>query len=452
MAGSPRIAPDRRTGDRRGKRLLGEAIEYLQRTDPQNSQQAIELMTERFRRMAYGAELREIAMVAIDSFRQNRVRFALTALGMVIGTASLILVVTIGLTGKHYVLTQIQNIGANMIEVEYRGGGTRATPTQADNLTMEDMHAVQVQVPGVRAASPVVPLIERLPLGGGKEGDVTVLGVEPAYLYVRNLEVLAGRFFDADDGRNKVALLTQKLAKKVFGGQDAAVGRTMKISGLPFTIIGTFRERVDTFGQSEVVEDTILIPYTISRYFTGSNTVHQIYFSMADPSDVPQATLQIKQVIESRHRPESTYEFYNLTQLLTVASRTANALTAVLLLISTVTLIVSGVGIMNIMLVTVKSRTREIGIRKAVGATRREIRTQFLAEAIFISLTGGILGTLIGMAIPISVRLFTEYHIPISGLSVIIAIVVSSLVGIIFGTLPASRAAQLDPVESLRYE
>src|SRR5437588_8774145 len=122
-----------------------------------------------------GAELTEIAQVAIDSFRQNKVRFALTALGMVIGTASLILVVTIGLTGKHYVLTQIQNIGANMIEVEYRGGGTRATPTQADFLTLDDMKAVQEQVPGVRAASPVVPLIERMPLGGGKEGDVTVL-------------------------------------------------------------------------------------------------------------------------------------------------------------------------------------------------------------------------------------------------------------------------------------
>jgi putative ABC transport system permease protein len=450
MATSPRNLMERNRRKRRVQCALGEPIEYAQHTKLHNNRQAARLLS---RKTVYGAELREIVQVAIDSFRHNKVRFALTCFGMMTGTASLILVVTIGLTGKHYVLSQIQNIGVNMVEVEYRGdGGARATSTQADNLTLDDMRAVKEQVPGVRAASPVVPLIERLPLGGAKEGDVTILGVEPAYQYVRNLEVLAGRFFDPDDARNKVALLTQKLAQKVFDGQDAAVGKSMKISGLSFTVIGTFRERVDTFGQSEVVDDSILIPYTISRYFTGTDYVQQIYFSMADPSDVPRATQHIKQVIESRHRPESTYEVQNLTQLLTLASRTANALTAVLLLIATVTLIVSGVGIMNIMLITVKSRTREIGIRKAVGATRREIRTQFLAEAIFISLTGGLLGTLVGMAIPVSVRLFTEFHIPISGLSIIMAIVVSSLVGIVFGTLPANRAAQLDPVESLRYE
>jgi len=160
----------------------------------------------------------------------------------------------------------------------------------------------------------------------------------------------------------------------------------------------------------------------------------------------------IRRVIESRHRPDSTYDIYNLTKLVSVANKTANALTAVLLLIATVTLVVSGVGIMNIMFVTVRSRTREIGIRKAVGATRREIRLQFLVEAIFISAAGGMIGTFLGMAIPISVRLFTDYHLPISGLSIIVAVLVSSLVGLIFGTVPASRAANLDPVESLRYE
>ena len=399
-----------------------------------------------------GAELTEIIQVVFDSFCQNRVRFMLTALGMVIGTASLILVVTIGLTGKHYVLTQIQNIGANMVEVEYSGEGRRATPVAADYLTVDDMRAVQTQVPGVRAASPVVNLVERMPLGTGKEGDVSVLGVSPDYQNVRNLEILAGRFFDADDARNKVAVVTEKFAAKVLGGQDAAVGHTIRISGLPFTIVGTFRERVDTFGQSEVGDYTVLIPYTISRYFTGTDTVKQLYFSMGDASEVPAGTDAIRHVIESRHRPDSTYSVQNLTQLLKVASRTANALTAVLLAIAMVVLIVSGVGIMNIMLVTVKSRTREIGIRKAVGATAQEIKLQFLAEAIFISLGGGFLGTIIGMAIPISVRLLTEFRIPISGLSVIVAILVSSIVGIVFGTVPASRAAQLDPVESLRYE
>jgi putative ABC transport system permease protein len=180
--------------------------------------------------------------------------------------------------------------------------------------------------------------------------------------------------------------------------------------------------------------------------------VKQIYFSTTDSSNVIPVTLQIRKVIQSRHRPESVYSVENLTQLVAVAEKTANALTLVLLAVALVVLLVSGIGIMNIMLSTVSSRIREIGIRKAIGATTREIRFQFLSEAILISLVGGILGTIIGLALPFSVRFFTDYRIPISGLSAIIAIVVSSLVGIIFGTIPATRAAQLDPVESLRYE
>jgi putative ABC transport system permease protein len=403
-------------------------------------------------RSSLWTELREVVSVVIDSFCQNKVRFALTALGMIIGTASLILVVTIGLTGKHYVLGLIQSIGANMIEAEYRGGGPRATPVAPDYLTVDDMKAVEEEVPGVRAASPVVQVDERMPLGGGKEGDVTVLGVAPEYQYVRNLDILAGRFFDPDDARNKVAVVTEKFAARVFGGQDAAVGQSIKISGLPFTIIGTFRERVETFGQSEVVDLTVLIPYTIIRYFTGNNNVKQLYFSMADSSEVARSTELIKRTIEARHRPDSTFEVTNLTKLIEVANQTANALTMVLLLIAAVTLIVSGVGIMNIMLVTVRSRTREIGIRKAVGATRREIKFQFLAEALFISISGGIIGTAIGLAVPFGARFLLQIHIPVSGLSVIVAIGVSSFVGLVFGTVPASRAADLDPVESLRYE
>jgi len=209
---------------------------------------------------------------------------------------------------------------------------------------------------------------------------------------------------------------------------------------------------VDTFGQSEVIDNTMVIPYTVSRYFTDTPTVRQIYFSVADPSMVAPATAQIKSVIQSRHRPESVYNVENLTQLVAVAEKTANALTVVLLLVAAITLLVSGIGIMNIMLATVSARIREIGIRKAIGATNREIRFQFLSEAILISLIGGFVGVIIGLALPFSVRFLTEYRIPISGLSAIVAIVVSSLVGVLFGTVPATRAAKLDPVESLRYE
>lgn len=196
----------------------------------------------------------------------------------------------------------------------------------------------------------------------------------------------------------------------------------------------------------------MLIPYTVSRFFTPTGAVYQIYFSAASPQDVGPATAAIKRVLQARHRPESVYSVQNLTQLLAVAGRIADALTLVLMLVALVTLLVSGIGIMNIMLATVSSRIREIGIRKAIGATNREIRFQFLAEAILISLTGGITGILTGLALPYSLRFFTDYRVPISGLSAIIAILISSIVGIIFGTVPASRASQLDPVESLRYE
>ena len=396
----------------------------------------------------------EIMSFAYDTFCSNKVRFMLTALGMVIGTASLILVVTIGLTGKQYVLNQIQGIGANLIYAEYEGGAQRITNTAADPLTVDDMQAADEQVPEIVSASPVVQLADRVPVGDGKERDIQVLGVYPQYRNVRNLVVASGRFFDEQDeqAHTKAGLVTEKFAEQVYGSPEAAVGKVIKLSGLPFTIIGAFRERVDTFGQSEVTTDTFLIPYSVARYFMETPTVKLIYFSVADPTMVEPATEQIRKVIQSRHRAESVYNITNLTQLVAVAEKTANALTMVLLAVAAIVLLVSGIGIMNIMLATVSARIREIGIRKALGATNREIRFQFLSEAVLISVGGGLVGVVVGLALPYSVRFLTEYRLPISGKSAIVAIVVSSLVGILFGTVPATRAAKLDPVESLRYE
>ena len=398
--------------------------------------------------------LGEIFSFAYDTFMSNKIRFALTALGMVIGTASLILVTTIGLTGKQYLLNQIQAIGSNWVYAEYESGGERITNTGNDALTIDDMEAVLHQVSGIAYASPVVPLNERVAVGGGKERDLQIMGVYPEYQQVRNIITLQGRFFDQQDSQahNKVGVVTPKLAIQLYGSEQAALGKTIKLSGLPFTIIGTFKERVDTFGQSEVNDNTMLIPYTVIRYFQEVPTVKQLFFSTTDSSLVVPVTTQVQRVLQSRHRPESVYSVRNLTQLVAVANKTANAMTMVLLAVSLVVLLVSGIGIMNIMLATVSARIREIGIRKAIGATNREIRYQFLSEAILISLIGGLIGIIIGLAIPFSVRFFTAFRIPISGLSAIIAIVVSSLVGILFGTIPATRAAQLDPVESLRYE
>jgi putative ABC transport system permease protein len=373
---------------------------------------------------------------------------------MVVGTAALILVVTVGMTGRQYVLRLIDAIGVNWVFVEYEGAAHRIGDTTADPLTLSDLDAVLQQVPGIAAATPIVSLEERMPIGENQEDDVQVLGVYPDYEQIRDLIIISGRFFDASDmlARNKVCVISEKLATKLYGSTQWAVGHEMKLSGLPFTVIGTFRERVDTFGQSEITSYTMIVPYTVSRFFIEGDAVKQLYFSVRDRSIVVPTTAQIRQVIQSRHRPESTYLVSNLTRLIELADKTATGLMLVLLLIAAVTLLVSGIGIMNIMLATVSARTHEIGIRKAVGATRQAIRLQFLAEAVIISLSGGIIGVVAGLGIPLSIRFLTDYRIPISGLSAIVAIVVCAMVGILFGTVPAARAAQLDPVESLRQE
>jgi putative ABC transport system permease protein len=398
----------------------------------------------------------EILKLAGDSFRASKTRFMLTALGMVIGTASVILVVTIGLTGKQYIQELIQKIGTNSVEVEYAGGGATAAERVRYNdfLTREDEKAVDQQVPGVMYSSPVLSMHNRISFPGGIQKDTVVLGVTPDYQQIRNLIVTQGRFFDQtdDSAHIKCAVVTQQFAKEQYGSDDLAIGQTFQILGIPFTIIGVFKESVSDFGQSEIQDETILVPYTVARYFTGTERVNQIYFSLQSMNEVPDAAREIVDVISSRHHSGSSYKAQTLSDLLVTAAKIADALTAVLVMVAAVTLAVGGVGIMNIMLANVRSRIREIGIRKALGATHREIKLQFLTEAVLISLTGGIVGSLVGLAIPFSIRVFSGYEFPISWLSVLIALTAATVVGVIFGTVPATRAAQLDPVESLKYE
>jgi putative ABC transport system permease protein len=248
-------------------------------------------------------------------------------------------------------------------------------------------------------------------------------------------------------------MLTDKLAKRLFGSLDGALGQTIKLHGLQFTVIGTFKEKVESFGQSELNAETVLIPITVQQYFLRVERIDPLYVQVRAPEDVEAVTLQVKQILESRHRPGSTYKVENLTGILNAAKSISKILSMVLVLVSAIALIISGIGIMNIMLVTVTERTREIGLRMAVGASRREIMLQFLTEAVLISLGGGMLGIAAGVAVPLSVQLFVEnIQIPVSPVSIVIAFSVSSLVGLVFGILPASRASRLNPTEALRYE
>jgi len=398
---------------------------------------------------------REILSMGMDALRADKVRAGMTSLGMAVGTAALILVVTIALTGKGYVLQQIENVGTNVIWVEYAGLSTAAANlSAADYLTVNDLRAVEQEVPGIQAASPVLNLHERIVVGAGKERELLVLGVDPQYQQVRRIIVSAGRFFDQPDSQsgNKVALITEPLARTQYGSIDLALGRTIKIQEVPFVIVGTFRESVDTMGRSEIEDDTVLIPYSVARAMSGTQAVNQIYFSMSNSGVIPEATDEIQKVIAARHRPESVYNVSNLTEVLRLAKKTANVFTAVLLLFAAVTLIAAGVGIMNIMLATVHARIHEIGVRKAIGASPSAIMLQFLSEAVFVALLGGITGVVVGLGVPIAIRLFTQYEPPVSFVSAAIAFLVSWIVGVGFGFTPARNAARLDAVECLRHE
>jgi len=400
--------------------------------------------------------LSEVARLAIDSFRAAKVRFALTALGMGIGTASLILVVAISATGRQYILSEIQGIGTNLVYLDYAGGGSGAvTSTQSDFLTYDDERSIDEDVPAIAASSVVLEMHQDISINGITH-NVLILGVEPEYRHIRNLVLLGGRFFDEEDESShaKVADVTVPFARDRFGSTDAALGRTFQVNGIPFTIVGTFREKVETFGETEIADQTILIPYSVARYFIGTANVNEMYFSIRDAGDVESAAKQIVAAVhnDGLHQPNSVYEFQTMTALISLAGVVVNALTVMLLLVAGVTLAVGGVGIMNIMLATVRARTREIGIRKALGATAREIKLQFLMEAVFVSLFGGILGAVIGLGIPWSIRFLTDYRVPVSGWSAVVGLLASGIVGVIFGTLPARRAAAMDPIESLRYE
>jgi putative ABC transport system permease protein len=401
---------------------------------------------------------RETIRLAIESFQASKTRFLLTMLGMVIGSASIVLVITVGRTGKQYALDTISGLGPNKVEMQYSGGQVMGpnNVSAPDNMTREDMKAVEDQVPGIVASSPMLEYKDRIALnnGSGISKDTMLLGVSPQYKQVRNLKMKAGRFFDDQDALThaKVTDLVGPMAIELYGSYGSAIGQTLSIRGIPFTVIGVFVESTDTYGQSEISNHTMLVPYEVARYFTGSNDLKEIFFSMENAKQVEPAAARITQIIQSRHRSTSEYKAQTLTDILGTMRKIADMLTIVLTLASAITLIVSGVGIMNSMLANVGSRIKEIGIRKALGATSREIRLQFLTESVFLSLSGGLIGTLIGIALPLSLRFFTDFAIPVSPWSAVIALMTSLLVGVIFGTLPANRAAKLDPVATLKYE
>jgi len=398
----------------------------------------------------------EVLRFSWQALQANRVRTLLTALGLIIGNASVILVVTISITSRDLILDKIRGIGSNLVYAYYDAGGMDEAKANADFVKLADVEAVRTQLgPRIVAATAVMNTMDRMVVDG-RERDVRILGSDEHYAAVRNLLLLAGRPLDSSDValRQKVGLLDERLAQMLYGSPASAIGRALKIYGLPFTVVGVFKERTQTFGLSELGDSgAVLIPITVQRLFVPVERVDPMYVQVREAADVPAVSQEVERILTSRHRDGARYTVQNLGAILDTADTVATVLTIVLILVSAIALIISGIGIMNIMLVTVTERTREIGLRMSLGASRRAVLAQFLTEAVLISVGGGFIGILAGISIPILVNAVQqEVQVPISVLSVAVAFLVSFGVGIAFGLLPANRASRLNPTEALRYE
>src|SRR5258708_4961379 len=399
-------------------------------------------------------DIRETVTVAIDALRANKLRAILTSLGVIIGSASIVLVVTVALTSQKFVISQIEAVGSNLLWAELVTSSDINLPLSYE-ITLGDMNAVKSGRPAVVEAAGIRELAMEVVVGGASV-PVNLIGVTEGYQAIRRLLIFRGRYFDSVDMemRNKFCLISEHLAQRIFGVENP-VGRDLRMGELTFTVIGVFRERASTFGQSEIHDDSVIIPFTLMKYYTGTDALRTLYVQTAKHEDVDRVQRQLAQLLRSRHPSDAGYEVHTLIAILDVARKISLALTIVLIIIATIALLVSGIGIMNIMLVTVTERTREIGIRKAIGAARREILYQFLIESFLVSGGGAVIGILIGIAVPLIIQLVFlpgNLRVPVSPLSVIIAFVVSCSTGLFFGYLPANQAASLQPVESLRYE
>ena len=396
---------------------------------------------------------REIFLTAVTALGRNWGRAVLTSLGMVVGTACLVLVVVAGISGRNYTLDQIRGVGTNLISVYQEAADAMLVSfTLEDRLNDGDLNAIRTQVPGVRNAAPLILSYPTVFLGG--IGRVTTLiGTTPDYREVRNIEVVRGRFLDEYDERtrNKVCLVTEALARGLE--REPNYRGSVDFYGIRFTVIGVFRERVSTFGQAEVSDYAAVLPLSVMRYFKPAGTLDQIYVSATSMELVPEVSKDIRQLLPNRHRKKAIYKVDNLTEILKAANNISLGLTVVLLIIAAITLLASGIGIMNVMLITVTERTREIGIRKAVGALRRVLLVEFLAEAMILTCGGGLIGILVGVAVPYSVEYFAPgIKIQIPPLAIILGFGMTLVVGLTFGMLPAVRASRLNPVDALRYE
>ena len=402
-----------------------------------------------------------IIRVAFRALVRNKMRAALTMLGIIIGVSAVIAMVSIGQGAQASVQAQIESIGTNLLFVsagaQNVGGVRSGTGDSGTNtLTAEDLDAIKREVPSVSMVTPAVNSRSQL-VSGNANWNTSVQGVSEQYPDVRKWKVQSGEFFTDADVRTaaRVIVIGQTIADNLFPGMDP-VGQTLRVMNLPFRVNGVMaRKGQDQQGRDQ--DDTAFAPYTtVQKKILGSPRLQIAYVSAISQDATYTAQSQITELLRQRHKlgPNEPDDFTvrNMTDIADAANQTNNTMTILLACIASVSLLVGGIGIMNIMLVSVTERTREIGIRMAIGARSSAVKTQFLIESIVLSLTGGLIGIVLGTAVSLLIPKLLGWPTLVSTLAIIGSVIFSAAVGIFFGYYPARKAAALDPIEALRYE
>ncbi|PWC55572.1 ABC transporter permease [Azospirillum sp. TSO22-1] len=401
---------------------------------------------------------------ALETLRASPLRSALTMLGIVIGVAAVIAMVAVGSGARDQVLRQIASLGTNLVLVgqgSIQRGGVRLGAGTAASMTEDDAVAIVREIPEARIAAPYVRWGLQV-VAGNQNWQTTLYGITPDFVEARDWNIPAGRSLSDEDvaQANKVILLGQTVVNSLFGGGDP-VGETVRIGSSPFTVIGVLGGKgQNTSGQDQ--DDVVFVPLSTAKRnipkMAKSNPrfVHAMVIKMAEGADMDEAQRQLKELLRQRHRLAPTQEddfwMRNLSEVAATRDASARALSFLLAAVAAVSLLVGGIGIMNIMLVSVTERTREIGLRLAVGARQRDILMQFLIESTTLSVIGAAVGVLVGVAAAILVARLAGWPTLIEPDSIVLAVGVSGVVGVFFGLYPARRASTLNPIEALRHE
>ncbi len=420
---------------------------------------------------------------AMHRFRTHPVQMALTLAGLVVGTAAIIIIVALGLTGRTFVMSQIEGVGSHLVWASYEGTVTSGVSrTTEDQITDADVRAIEARSDLFSGVTPLVELHGTVSVLS-RAADLSVLGTTPNYATVRkNLRILRGRFLDDDDisERAKVCVVSHTLYHDLFGndtllplpagegggeghllplpagegrGEGHPTDKMLRTLGMTFQVVGEFDKPVDTMGQGEITPYSIFVPVTVAWFFTPSRRVDTVFAEVREFSEIPRAAATVEDLLRDRHHQGSVFKVKTMTTVIRVARTISFGLIAGFIAAAAVSVVVGGVGIMNILLASVEQRTREIGVRMSVGARRRDILRQFLLEALMLGAMGSLLGVVVGLGLPLLVKPFVHgFQVRVSPLSALLAFLFSCGVTIVFGVVPAVRAANLNPTEALRYE